>query len=33
MFRAIPEFKLKPGFDVPFFLSNIIHVDELPLVW
>jgi cytochrome P450 len=33
MFRAIPEFKLEPGFDVPFFLSNIIHVDELPLVW
>jgi cytochrome P450 len=33
MFAAIPEFKLKPGFDVPFFLSNIIHVDELPLVW
>jgi len=33
MFRAIPEFTLKPGFDVPFFLSNIIHVDELPLVW
>jgi cytochrome P450 len=33
MFSAIPEFKLKPGFKVPFFLSNIIHVDELPLVW
>jgi cytochrome P450 len=33
MFRSIPEFKLKPGFDVPFFLSNIIHVDALPLVW
>ena len=33
MFRAIPEFKLKSGFDVPFFLSNIIHVDSLPLVW
>ena len=33
MFRVIPEFKLKLDFDVPFFLSNIIHVDELPLVW
>src|SRR6202046_1858702 len=33
MFRALSDFKLKPGFDVPFFLSNIIHVDALPLVW
>jgi cytochrome P450 len=29
----IPQFSLKPGFEVPFFLSNIIHVDELQLVW
>jgi cytochrome P450 len=33
MFLAIPHFKLQPDFEVPFFLSNIIHVDALPLVW
>ena len=30
---VIPEFRIQPGFETPFFLSNIIHVDELPLVW
>ncbi len=30
---AVPTFKIEPGFDVPFFLGNVIHVDKLPLVW
>ncbi|MDB6060037.1 MAG: hypothetical protein JWM78_140 [Verrucomicrobiaceae bacterium] len=30
---SLPEFRLAPGFQVPFFLSNIIHIDELQLVW
>jgi len=30
---TLPEFRIKPGFEVPFFLSNIIHIDELQLVW
>ena len=33
MLGTLPEFRIKPGFDVPFFLSNVIHVDELPLEW
>lgn len=33
MLKAIPEFTIKPGFEVPFYLSNIIHIPELPLVW
>jgi len=33
MLGAIPEFTIKPGSEVPFYLSNIIHVDALPLVW
>lgn len=31
--EAIPQFTLKPGFKVPFFIGNIIHVEELQLVW
>jgi len=31
--KTIPEFRIAPGFDVPFFLSNVIHVEALPLVW
>ena len=31
--KTIPDFRVAPGFDVPFFLSNVIHVEELPLVW
>jgi cytochrome P450 len=30
---AIPPFRVEPGFVVPFFLGNVIHVDRLPLVW
>jgi cytochrome P450 len=33
MLKSLPEFRIKPGFEVPFFLSNIIHVSELQLVW
>jgi len=33
MLSALPEFRIKSGFEVPFYLSNIIHIDELPLVW
>jgi cytochrome P450 len=32
-FRAIPTFTVEPGFKVPFFLSGVIHIDELPLRW
>ena len=31
--KTIPDFRVAPGFAVPFFLSNVIHVEELPLVW
>ena len=30
---AIPEFRVKDGFEVPFFVGNILHLTELPLVW
>ena len=30
---AIPTFRIEPGYKVGFFLSNIIHVPELPLTW
>jgi cytochrome P450 len=33
LLSTLPEFRIKPGFQVPFFLSNVIHIDELPLVW
>ena len=32
-FKAIPSFTVEPGFKVPFFLSGVIHIDELPLRW
>lgn len=31
--NAIPEFRVKDGFEVPFFAGNIVHVRDLPLVW
>ncbi|MDB5737953.1 MAG: cytochrome, partial [Sphingomonas bacterium] len=30
---AIPEFRLADGFRVPFHVGNILHVEELQLVW
>lgn len=33
MLELLPEFRLKPGFKVPFLLSNVIHIQELQLVW
>jgi len=30
---AIPPFRVAPDFRVPFFLGNVIHVDELQLRW
>lgn len=33
MLAALPEFTLKPGFKVPYLMSNIIHVQSLELVW
>ena len=29
----IPEFRIRDGFNVPFHVGNILHVEELPLVW
>jgi cytochrome P450 len=31
--RAIPAFEIKAGFQVPFFVGNVIHVPELQLTW
>jgi cytochrome P450 len=31
--RAIPEFRIEPGYKVGFFLSNVLHIPELPLTW
>jgi cytochrome P450 len=31
--KVIPPFKLEPGFKVPFFLGNILHIPTLPLTW
>jgi cytochrome P450 len=31
--KAIPTFRVQPGYQVPFFLSNVIHIPELPLTW
>ena len=30
---AIPEFRIRDGFKVPFHVGNILHVEDLPLVW
>jgi cytochrome P450 len=30
---AIPEFHIRDGFNVPFYVGNILHVESLPLVW
>ena len=27
------SFKVEPGFKVPFFLSSMMHIEELPLTW
>jgi cytochrome P450 len=31
--KAIPRFRVEPGFKVPFFLGNVIHIPTLPLTW
>jgi len=31
--KSIPSFKIEPGFKVPFFLSSMMHIEELPLTW
>jgi len=31
--KAIPQFRVEPGYQVPFFLSNMMHIEELPLTW
>lgn len=33
LLAAIPSFRIEPGFKVPFHVGNVIHVEELPLVW
>ena len=33
MLAMLPEFRVKPGFKVPFQMTNVMHVMELPLVW
>ena len=33
MLAMLPEFRVKPGFEVPFQMTNVMHVMELPLVW
>jgi cytochrome P450 len=30
---TVPSFRIKAGFNVPFYVGNIVHVEELPLVW
>jgi cytochrome P450 len=30
---TIPQFQVEPGYAVPFFRSNIIHIETLPLSW
>ncbi|WP_343046841.1 cytochrome P450 [Sphingomonas chungangi] len=30
---SVPTFGIAPGFSVPFFLGNVIHIDELQLAW
>ena len=31
--KVIPNFRIEPGFKVPFFLGNVINIPQLPLVW
>ncbi|MAT51316.1 MAG: cytochrome [Porticoccaceae bacterium] len=33
MLAELPEFRLKEGFEVPYLMSNVMHVDKLELVW
>ncbi|KJS04641.1 MAG: hypothetical protein VR73_14085 [Gammaproteobacteria bacterium BRH_c0] len=33
MLSMLPEFRVKPGFKVPYQMTNVMHVAELPLVW
>jgi len=33
MLAALPEFRLEPDFKVPYLMSNVMHVNELRLVW
>jgi cytochrome P450 len=30
---AVPEFRIKDGFRVPFFVGNIVHIPDLQLQW
>jgi hypothetical protein len=29
----VPEFRIKDGFRVPFFVGNIVHIPDLQLQW
>jgi hypothetical protein len=29
----VPEFRIKDGFKVPYFVGNILHVPDLQLQW
>lgn len=31
--KVIPDFRVEPGYKVPFFLGNVMHIPELPLSW
>lgn len=31
--KELPEFRLKPGTDIGYYMSNVIHIPKLPLVW
>jgi cytochrome P450 len=31
--KVIPQFRIEPGFKVPFTLGNVINIPQLPLVW
>jgi hypothetical protein len=31
--KVIPQFQIEPGFKVPFFPGNLIHIPTLPLTW
>ena len=31
--KAIPEFRIKDGFKVPYFVGNIVHIPDLQLQW
>jgi hypothetical protein len=31
--NAVPTFRVEPGHKVGFFLSNALHIPQLPLTW